>query len=84
MKITLAEDLRCLREARGWDLFSLSRASGIGITTLAAYEGGRMPTLCNLARLAKALGVSLGRFDEVVIPSDARHRIDRKVLQAVS
>jgi transcriptional regulator with XRE-family HTH domain len=63
-----------LREARGWDFFDLSRYSAIGIGTLTGYEAGRLPSIPNLVKLAKAFQVSLGHFDRVAFPADKRHR----------
>jgi transcriptional regulator with XRE-family HTH domain len=83
MMLMLADVLKSLREERGLDLFELSRLSGLGIATLHSYESGKAPTLINLMRLAKVLGVSLASFDGVELPRDARHR-NRALLQAVS
>jgi transcriptional regulator with XRE-family HTH domain len=69
MRITLGEELRSLREAKGWDLFEASRRTGITIATLSGYESGRAPTLINLTKLARAFEISLSRFDGVERPA---------------
>jgi len=65
----LAENLRRLREARGFTQQELSVASGVPRPTLAHLESGSAnPTLSVIARVAQALSVAM---EELVARSSA-------------
>ena len=52
-----------LRSAAGWSLRELSKASGLSVTRLWAYEHGKQsPKLEALARLSSAFEMPLHRF----------------------
>lgn len=57
----VARRIRALREARGWSLTTLGRAAGLSKTIVATIESGNgNPSLETLARLADALGITVG------------------------
>jgi len=61
----MAEKLKALRERRGLTQEQLSEKSGVSRSYLARLETGRQdPTLSTLEKLAKALGVKVGRLLE--------------------
>jgi len=61
----MAAKLKALREQRGLTQEQLSERSGVSRTYLARLETGRQdPTLSTLEKLAKALGVKVGRLLE--------------------
>jgi|SoiMethySBSTD1v2_1073268.scaffolds.fasta_scaffold25940_11 transcriptional regulator with XRE-family HTH domain len=61
----MAAKLKALRERRGLTQEQLSEKSGVSRTYLARLETGRQdPTLSTLEKLAKALGVKVGRLLE--------------------
>ena len=61
----MATRLRLLRERRGLTQEQLAEKSGVSRTYLARLETGRQdPTLSTLEKLAKALGVKVGRLVE--------------------
>ena len=61
----MAAKLKALREQRGLTQEQLSEKSGVSRTYLARLETGRQdPTLSTLEKLAKALGVKVGRLLE--------------------
>jgi transcriptional regulator with XRE-family HTH domain len=58
--LLLAENLRRLRETRGWSQQQLADASGVPRPTIANLEGGDgNPTLSVMMRIAGALGATL-------------------------
>ena len=60
-----AARLKALRERRGLTQEQLSEKSGVGRSHLARLETGKQdPTLSTLEKLAKALGVKVGRLLE--------------------
>jgi transcriptional regulator with XRE-family HTH domain len=64
-KERMAVRLKALRERRGMTQKQLAEKSGVGRSHLARLETGRQdPTLSTLERLAKALGVKVGRLLE--------------------
>ena len=59
----LGKTLRTLRRRRGWTQVALAKRARITQGYLARVEAGtRTPTLPVLKRLARALGVTLGRL----------------------
>lgn len=61
----MAAKLKALRERRGLTQEQLAEKSGVSRTYLARLETGRQdPTLSTLEKLAKALGVKVGRLLE--------------------
>lgn len=59
----LSRKLKGLRETRGLSVASLAERAGIGVSTLYKIEQGRVaPTVYNLYRLARALGVPVGEL----------------------
>ncbi len=65
--ITFGERIRQLREKRGLSSMALAKQLGISRQHLWAWETGLKPvTSHRLARVAEALGVSLGEFDGCV------------------
>lgn len=61
MTQTIGDRLRALREAKGWKQEDLAEAAQMNRVTIAKYEAGRIePKSKSLARLASALGVSVG------------------------
>jgi transcriptional regulator with XRE-family HTH domain len=61
----MAAKLKALREGRGLTQEQLAKKSGVSRTYLARLETGRQdPTLSTLEKLAKALGVKVGRLVE--------------------
>jgi transcriptional regulator with XRE-family HTH domain len=71
--MTFGERLRALRTEAGLSPSALAAKSGVPVNALHGYEKGHaLPTLGGIQRLAKALGVSLGTFEDVWLPEDAR------------
>lgn len=65
-----ARRLRELRDEAGLSQPALAERAGIGVSTLRQFEYGiREPTYGTLVKLARALGLSLGAFDQ---PGPAR------------
>lgn len=61
---SFGRELLALREARGWGIDRLAEGSGLHPDSLRRYEAGaNEPTLSALAKIARAFGVSLSRFD---------------------
>lgn len=67
IQLQLGARVRALRDERGLTQIDLALVSGMDRSQLAAIETGRRNvTLANLARLARALGVTLSQlFDGV-------------------
>jgi transcriptional regulator with XRE-family HTH domain len=67
----LAVRIRALRAARGWSQERLAEEAGIHRTYLGGIETARRnPSLRNLIRLARALGVPIvGLFEELAAAS---------------
>ena len=64
-EMRLGKTLRTLRSRRGWTQVALAKKARITQGYLARVEAGtRTPTLPVLKRLARALGVTLGRLAE--------------------
>jgi transcriptional regulator with XRE-family HTH domain len=64
-KERMAARLKALRERHGMTQEQLAEKSGVGRSHLARLETGRQdPTLSTLEKLAKALGVKVGRLLE--------------------
>lgn len=60
---TPGEFMRHSREAAGFTLEELCKASGIGMSTLCNWEKGRgLPTITLAIRVADALGVSIDEY----------------------
>jgi ribosome-binding protein aMBF1 (putative translation factor) len=68
---TFAQRLAALRQARGWSQNELAREAAVSQSMVARYEAGRTPAprLEIVARLAHALGASLGDFDGIEYPA---------------
>jgi transcriptional regulator with XRE-family HTH domain len=65
LKERMAARLKTLRERRGMTQEQLAKKSGVGRSHLARLETGRQdPTLSTIEKLAKALGVKVGRLLE--------------------
>jgi transcriptional regulator with XRE-family HTH domain len=65
LKERMAARLKALRARRGMTQEQLAAKSGVGRSHLARLETGRQdPTLSTLERLARALGVKVGRLLE--------------------
>ena len=61
----MAARLKALRDRKGLTQVQLAEKSGVSRTYLARLESGRQdPTLSTLEKLAKALGVKVGRLLE--------------------
>ena len=62
---TVATRLKELRKRRGWSQEQLAKKARVGRPNLARLETARQdPTLRTLEKLAKALGVKVGRLVE--------------------
>jgi transcriptional regulator with XRE-family HTH domain len=73
--MTLAEQLRNLLKKARLDSAQLSQRSGINPVQIHSYlRGSHIPNLRNARKLAKALGVGLEAFNNVVLPQDAKAR----------
>jgi transcriptional regulator with XRE-family HTH domain len=60
VQISLAANIRLLREKKDWSQEDLAHKSGIHVTYLSGLECGRRnPTVKVLEQLAKALGVHI-------------------------
>ena len=71
------------REARKLERGDLARLANISSKTIWTWEAGtRTPTPDALARVAKALGVSVGSF--VKIPKNKRTLVDLRVLAGLT
>jgi transcriptional regulator with XRE-family HTH domain len=64
--MALGRTIRQLRQARGLTQAMLARRAGIAPSHIALLEGGHRgnPSLAVLRRLARALGVSIGKLVE--------------------
>lgn len=63
IKIKFGKHLRKLREERGWTQEDLADKAGMHFTYIGQIERGlRNPSLVNLERLAKALGINAGKL----------------------
>jgi transcriptional regulator with XRE-family HTH domain len=61
----VATKVKALRERRGWTQEQLAKQAGISRVYLARLETARQdPSLSTLEKLAKALGVKVGRLLE--------------------
>src|SRR5215216_2267925 len=61
LSILVAREIRAHREARGLSLTAAARRAGLSKTILATIESGAgNPSLDTLARIARALDVSVG------------------------
>ena len=59
------ENLKRVREEKGWTQQKLADESGVPVSTLRGYEQGqRSPTWEAVVSIAEALGVSLDVFRE--------------------
>lgn len=57
--------LIALRESRNWTRYRLARESGLSQGHLASIEKGEVsPSIEVVKKIARALGVSLAKFDE--------------------
>ncbi|MEW6302796.1 MAG: XRE family transcriptional regulator [Verrucomicrobiota bacterium] len=62
----LCERVKELRQARGWSLDALAKASGVSRSMLSQIERARTnPTLAVTCRIARAFGMSLGEMVEM-------------------
>ena len=62
--LLFAARLKELRAASGQTQLQLAENAGVPVSTVRGYENGqREPSLSNLLRLARALGVSLAAFE---------------------
>ena len=62
---TFAERLKALREAAGMNQAALAKASGVSFQAISKFErGDREPSWGIVRKLARALSVSLGDFDD--------------------
>lgn len=57
---SMAENMKRLRDAKGWTQVQLAAAAGVGLDALRKWEQkDRLPGLAPALRLARALGVSV-------------------------
>ena len=66
MSTTIGENVRQLRESRGWSQEDLARQSGTSQTTVFNIESGETKQSKLLPRIAVALGVPLVEIDEAL------------------
>ena len=60
VQVLLATSIRYHREKRGWDKTDLARRAGLSRPMISQLEsGGRMPSFPTLAKLGKALGLTV-------------------------
>jgi transcriptional regulator with XRE-family HTH domain len=61
---TISKKMKELREEKKWTQGDLAEESGVPVTTVAKIEGGfiKNPTIEKLAKIAKALGVSVDKL----------------------
>ena len=65
MNMTVGQNLKSIRTAKGLTQAKLSELTGIAEVTIRKYESGKIvPKSQNLNRLAKGLGVSPSDIDE--------------------
>ncbi|MCB9800567.1 MAG: helix-turn-helix transcriptional regulator [Pseudomonadales bacterium] len=63
IRIQFGKHLRQLREAKGWTQEELADKAGMHFTYIGQIERGlRNPSLINLERLARALGINAGKL----------------------
>ncbi len=63
IQITLGENVRRIRESKGWSQDKLSEASGLHRTYISGIERGiRNPTIKIVQKIAIALGVCPGQL----------------------
>ena len=74
----IGEQLRALREERGWKREKVAGESGVSLGTIARFENGRYPQVENLIQIADCLEVSL---DELVGRKAPRRRRPRRLRQ---
>jgi transcriptional regulator with XRE-family HTH domain len=68
----VAQQVKALRQARGWSLDELAHRSGVSKGMVVQIEGGRTnPSIGTLVRLAESFGVNVGRLLE----TDARSAV---------
>lgn len=69
-RVTFRDRLNVLRKEKGWSVARLASESGVPLGSVNSYVAAKAktPSLRNLQKLAKALGVSLSVFDDCVIP----------------
>lgn len=61
---TVADIIRQHRESRGWSYYRLAIEAGVGAPYLGRVELGKLtPGIGQLAKIARALGISLAEFD---------------------
>lgn len=71
--IDVGNRVTALREQKGWSQYKLYKLAEIGQTTLSDIESGKkVPTVTTLAKICKALEISLSDFfseDETILVS---------------
>lgn len=73
-----ASRLAALRTAAGLTIAELARRAGVDPTHLGRYERGKKkPTLATADQIARALGVSLRKFDGCSLADLAREAVRR-------
>lgn len=66
-KRRLGARLRELRDGKGWSVTHLADMAGTTQPWVSAVEtGAKLPTSESLHRLCKALGCSMGKFDDIM------------------
>jgi transcriptional regulator with XRE-family HTH domain len=69
--VSTGQRIAQLRKARGWTQAALAARAGLSSSTIAMYETGRRtPDAQTLARIAKALDVSLADLGAAADPAD--------------
>lgn len=84
--MTLAKNLKALRDRRGISQGELAKLTGISQQSLSRLENGRDLTSKNLPKIASALGVSVSDLDpnfHVMAPEDWRSNFTRSISMAV-
>lgn len=61
---TLAENLKRIREDKGWSQVKLAQASGVSQQLISQIENGKNTKTKELPELAKALHVTVAELDE--------------------
>ncbi|MBI3887990.1 helix-turn-helix transcriptional regulator [Candidatus Microgenomates bacterium] len=63
IRVKFGKHLRKLRDEKGWTQEGLANKAGMHFTYIGQIERGlRNPSLINLERLARALGVNAGKL----------------------
>lgn len=61
--MTIGENIKQERLARGWTQIELARRADVNITSISFYENGReIPSVMSLIGLADAFGISLDQL----------------------